>query len=451
MLFKNINKLTYQIVSVLTISVLLGSCVGKQGVKAIFQKRTPYEAYEHNLREANLHRTALGLAWIQAGQQALRDSLSVKLPFQETAYFRADKPTATGYSFLARQGELIDIKITTRTNQDVKLFLDLFELNTDIPRQAKHVAAADTTSLNVEYQVDDNLAHLVRVQPELLRSGSYTITIVTRPSVSFPVQGKDSRAVQSFWGADRDAGARRHEGVDIFAPRGTPAIAGTKGVVTRVNDTPIGGKVVWVSDLNNRQNLYYAHLDSQLVQPGQQVEPGDTLGLIGNTGNARTTVPHLHFGIYRFGRGAVDPFPFINDRRPDPIPVTVAESMLGNWGRTAKNKTIIRFLPEAKAEVVATLDKNTALQILGGSGNWYRVQLPDGRSGYLTESGLEGLNKPLRTEKLKTDLEVMQLPDSLASPIAMLPKDSTLTVMAVYQLYNLVKLPDGTFGWVVAA
>jgi SH3-like domain-containing protein len=289
------------------------------------------------------------------------------------------------------------------------------------------------------------------VQPELLRSGSYTITIVTRPSVSFPVQGKDSRAVQSFWGAERDAGARRHEGVDIFAPRGTPAIAGTKGIVTRVNVTPIGGKVIWLSDVNNRQSLYYAHLDSQLVQAGQQVQPGDTLGLIGNTGNARSTVPHLHFGIYRFGQGAVDPFPFINDRRPEPAPVRITESRLGQWGRAAKDNTVLRVLPEAKAAVVTTLAKNTALQIIGGADNWYRVQLPDGRLGYLTEANLESLNKPLRTEKIKTDTEVMEQPNNLSAPIALVPKDSTLVVMAVYQTFHLIKLNDGSYGWIAGA
>ncbi|RYY98431.1 MAG: M23 family metallopeptidase, partial [Chitinophagaceae bacterium] len=57
--------------------------------------------------------------------------------------------------------------------------------------------------------------------------------------------------------------------------------------------------------------LYYAHLDEQRVRPGQHVAAGDILGLVGNTGNARHTPAHLHFGIYTAG-GAVDPFPFID-------------------------------------------------------------------------------------------------------------------------------------------
>ena len=87
------------------------------------------------------------------------------------------------------------------------------------------------------------------------------------------------------------------------------------------------------------QHLYYAHLDRQLVQPGQHVRPGDTLGLVGNTGNARTTVPHLHFGIYQSGRGAVDPWPYLH--RADPVPAalpTAAGEYLGRWVRPRSAK-----------------------------------------------------------------------------------------------------------------
>ncbi|GEO03469.1 hypothetical protein AAE02nite_11330 [Adhaeribacter aerolatus] len=449
MILNNITRVIRPTFYFLLLTLFLASCGGKEAVKTIFQKRTPYEAYEHGLREAKLDRTALGQAWLTAGQRALRDSVQVSLPFQETAYFRADKPTAGSYSFLAKHGELIHIKVNTRTQQDIKLFIDLFELSQTSPCETKHVAAADTTSLSLEYRVADTMPHLVRVQPELLRSGSYTITIVTRPSLSFPVKGKNSRAIQSYWGAERDAGARKHEGVDIFAPRGTPVLAAAPGFVSRVSTTPIGGKVVWLSDINNRQSLYYAHLDSQLVQAGQQVNIGDTLGLVGNTGNARGTVPHLHFGVYAFGQGAVDPFPFINDIRQQPTPVQVPEEQLGKWGRTAKNNSTLRLTPSAKATAVTTLPKNTALQITGGAGNWYRVQLPSGLTGYLPQSSLESITKPLRTEKLKTDVELVELPDTLAPAIALAKKDSTLAIVAVYDTFRLVQLADGSYGWLL--
>ena len=124
----------------------------------------------------------------------------------------------------------------------------------------------------------------------------------------------DEDAIQSRWGAPRDGGARRHEGIDVFAPRGTPVLAGAAGRVSRVQETPIGGRVVWLQ--TDAGSLYYAHLDRPLVAAGDRVGAGDTLGTVGNTGNAAATPPHLHFGIY--APRAIDPEPFVVGRRDGP-------------------------------------------------------------------------------------------------------------------------------------
>lgn len=125
----------------------------------------------------------------------------------------------------------------------------------------------------------------------------------------FPVAGKSS-IIGSFWGAVRDGGKRKHEGIDIFAKKGTPVVAIAEGVVLDVGNTPRGGKTVWLRSLNDDFAYYYAHLDKQLVQPGQYVKKGDRLGTVGNTGNAKLTPPHLHFGIYTYS-GAVNPLPIV--------------------------------------------------------------------------------------------------------------------------------------------
>lgn len=374
---------------------LLVSCGGKPTLKALLGKQTPYEKYVQSLRLAKLHQSALGQEWMQAGNKVLQDSLLLAIPFEETGYFRAEKPNAFSYNFKARQGELIRIAARTKTREETRLFLDLFEVEDGYPRQVKHLEAADTVTLQINYRVKEDLTYLVRLQPELLRSGSYTISIVSQPSLGFPVQGKGNSAIQSVWGDVRDNGARRHEGVDIFAPRGTPAVAATKGVVTRVAETPIGGKVVWLSDDQANQNLYYAHLDTQLVQPGQQVSPGTVLGLVGNTGNARTTVPHLHFGIYTFGRGAVDPYPFIYTPPQTTLPLQINAAQLGQWARISKKDVNVRLSPDKNASLVTTLNQHTAIQLVGGTANWYRVVLPTGQSGYILASNIESVQKPL--------------------------------------------------------
>ena len=130
-------------------------------------------------------------------------------------------------------------------------------------------------------------------------------------SVPVPVQGVAARRIADTWGAARDGGARGHEGVDIFAPRGTPVRSSTVGIVTAVRDGGLGGRQVWVLG-PARERHYYAHLDDWApdLAAGDVVQPGTLLGFVGTTGNAQGTPPHLHYGIYG-ADGALNPWPLL--------------------------------------------------------------------------------------------------------------------------------------------
>jgi hypothetical protein len=171
--------------------------------------------------------------------------------------------------------------------------------------------------------------------------------------------------------------------VDIFARRGTPVLAAADGTVETVDVKPVGGKVVWLRDPARNARLYFAHLDSQVVRPGQRVHVGDTLGFVGNTGNARTTAPHLHFGIYRRGEGAVDPAPFIRRPRGTLAELSADLDRLGSWAHMKNDGTRLRAAPGLRTEVVRELDRATPLRIMGGSGSWYYVVLGDGTRGWV--------------------------------------------------------------------
>lgn len=123
-----------------------------------------------------------------------------------------------------------------------------------------------------------------------------------------PVAGVAPEAIADTWGAAR-SGGRTHEGTDIFAERGTPVVSATEGLVVEVGTNSLGGNVVWVQG-PGREAHYYAHLED--YQPGlasgDRVAVGDTLGFVGDSGNAQGTPPHLHYGIYR-ASGAVNPYP----------------------------------------------------------------------------------------------------------------------------------------------
>lgn len=130
-------------------------------------------------------------------------------------------------------------------------------------------------------------------------------------SLPVPVQGVTPARLADTWGAAR-AGGRRHEGIDIFAARGTPVLSTTQGVVMQVGTNNLGGQVVWVFG-PGRQRHYYAHLDAYAdIQRGQWVAVGEVLGYVGNTGNAQGTPPHLHYGIY--DGGAINPYDLLVPR-----------------------------------------------------------------------------------------------------------------------------------------
>lgn len=108
------------------------------------------------------------------------------------------------------------------------------------------------------------------------------------------------------WGAPR-SGGRSHQGVDMFAAHGTPLYAVEDGTV-RTSDSALGGVSVHVNGASG-DAYYYAHMSTRAVVTGQRVRAGDVIGAVGNTGNARSTPPHLHFQYHPGGGGAVNPTP----------------------------------------------------------------------------------------------------------------------------------------------
>ena len=127
-----------------------------------------------------------------------------------------------------------------------------------------------------------------------------------------PVADVSVVRIRDTWQAPRGEG-RKHEGQDIFAPRGTPVVSAVKGFVYRIRHDRLGGKTVSVLG-RGRRVYYYAHLSRYApdLEEWAPVEPGTVLGFVGTTGNARTTPPHLHFGIYGVS-GPIDPLPMLVD------------------------------------------------------------------------------------------------------------------------------------------
>ena len=132
-----------------------------------------------------------------------------------------------------------------------------------------------------------------------------------------PVAGVSPDRVADTYSAPR--GDRRHNALDIMAPRGTPVLAADEGRVFRVSRNALGGLTVYVLDAAERFIYYYAHLDAYRdgLRAGERLARGDVLGYVGSTGNASASAPHLHFQAMRYRRDRhwdgppVNPKPFL--------------------------------------------------------------------------------------------------------------------------------------------
>jgi murein DD-endopeptidase MepM/ murein hydrolase activator NlpD len=131
--------------------------------------------------------------------------------------------------------------------------------------------------------------------------------------IAMPFDDVSRRQIADTWQAPRGVG-RKHEGQDIFAPRGTPILSATSGYVFKIGENNLGGQTVSVISSGGRV-YYYAHLDRYApgLQVGDRVTTRTVLGFVGTTGNAQGTPPHLHFGVYAFS-GAINPLPLLTDR-----------------------------------------------------------------------------------------------------------------------------------------
>jgi murein DD-endopeptidase MepM/ murein hydrolase activator NlpD len=272
---------------------------------AYVQAPSPHDRYAALLRLRGTAATPQGRDWLEAADRAVIMPREGRTPWTEAGTFDSTTPPARAWRMHARRGQRLVADVSFDGGP---LFVDLLRAD-----NGDHLASAPLTDTQLVYDVREDGDVVLRLQPELGGRGDFRIAQRSEASLAFPVEGLTPRAVQSGFGAARDAGRRSHEGVDIFAKAGTPVLAASDGWIGGSTSNGLGGNVVWVWNPFRRLRTYYAHLDRRAVAPGARVSAGDVVGYVGTTGNARGGPPHLHFGVYAAGEGSVDPLPFICD------------------------------------------------------------------------------------------------------------------------------------------
>ena len=156
-------------------------------------------------------------------------------------------------------------------------------------------------------------------EPSPIATAGYTSTLEEK-HLSMPVAGvKRSQLRDTF--DDARAAGRRHDALDIMAPRGTEVRAVEEGTIRKLFMSKAGGLTIYEFDPSQTFSYYYAHLDRYApgLAEGQQVTRGELLGYVGSTGNASPDAPHLHLAIARLDASkawwkgdAINPYPLLS-------------------------------------------------------------------------------------------------------------------------------------------
>ncbi|SRX52342.1 M23 family metallopeptidase [Aequorivita sp. CIP111184] len=363
------------------LGILISGCKQVRKAADVIIQPTAREVYERNFSKND----SLLLRWKNAFESAKHDSIQITLPYSESGVFSIENFNVYSYNIQLKEGERIVIEVEKQPDSAF-VFVDLFQAKSDSLKIFKHLKSSDDKKSTLSLEIETSGFYKVIVQPQMQLQIPFVLKIYTEPLYEFPVSGAGNKNIQSFWADPRDAGSRSHEGVDIFADRGTPVVAVTDGIVSSTGERGLGGKQVWLKDGIFGKTIYYAHLDSIAVSEGKKVKIGDTLGFVGNTGNAKTTPPHLHFGIYK-SKGAVNPLSFIKktEIQTSEMPSSVIKAV------TLKNRSEIRKGPASVYKEFGSLKKNDTIIVLGKNQKWFHIQTSDSLKGYVNETVIKPL------------------------------------------------------------
>lgn len=237
---------------------------------------------------------------------------------------------------------------------------------TTVPNGTSSTIPSSTTT--IAQSSDDDAKH--DPEPE---GADFVVGGMRPPAISFPVAGP--HAFIDTFGAPRDGGLRRHAGIDIFAGKGVPVVAVADGVIEEVSEGYLAGQYVIVRHDDGWRSKYL-HLNDDNpgtddglaigyaagVEVGARVAPGTLLGFVGDSGNAESTVAHLHFGLFQPNGLPVNPYPPLV-RAPD------AEIVLLSGGIRALNTELVGHLDPDLRGFNAGLAVDGDLVYMGTWGN----------------------------------------------------------------------------------
>ena len=144
----------------------------------------------------------------------------------------------------------------------------------------------------------------------------------------------------------------------------------------------------------------------------------------------------------------MDPYYFLYN--PPELPALVADNTrhLGGWSRTVDSGIRLRNSPNSRSEILRQMEKHTSFLVLGTTGMWDRVRLPDNQVGFVASRLTEDITRPLEANIIQTSTPLMQSPDVSASMIELIEAGSGIEVLGQFGNYLYVGTEAGKIGWI---
>lgn len=166
--------------------------------------------------------------------------------------------------------------------------------------------------------------------------------------------GVELSGITSNFG-DIRSGGRKHEGLDIMAPMGSPIVSPTEAVVLKVGYGASAGYYVYTANPGGEIFAYMHLKDASPLKAGDELEEGDLIGYVGSTGNAKGSSPHLHFEVRK--NGPTDPFTRITREFSVEDKVAFLENMIDKvrdtgTSITKSTKTVLASADKAKDNAI---------------------------------------------------------------------------------------------------
>ena len=385
--------------------------------------------------------------WESQARQSLSESLPVELPYSEQWLLSKPETQVITFDVTLTKGRILEMFNQRQPSAIGGIVIEIFEL---VGERHRIVASANSVDTQLRWPITRTGRYHIRAQSIPDSIGAFALSLDERFAFEFPVATDSPNSVKSLFGVARDGGKRKHHGIDIFAKRHTPIVAATDGYISRVATSPRGGLHIWQRGSDDYGNpigsLYYAHLEDTNVTAGTWVDRGTQIGTVGNSGNAISTPPHLHFGFYQRSIGPLDPLPFTGSARHTPIALSNGHRWPA-WVSVDRELVNVRKGPSTDHAIETTISRGELVSLQAASNDWLRIRTGNGTIGFLAESLA---HPPAIKSTPLPDSEQVQISPSPSSPVLIeLAPGTVVEQLGRFGNARLVETDTGLQGWII--